>query len=131
MFLDPSWSDAAVWTLGGSELEVEGSLARPEGRSTEDWPFGTALAALEDLDGDGVGELVVGFPEFDADVLDEGGLFVYSGASQECLGVVAGTDGAPRLGEKVCDLGHGELGPRLGVLSGPNPVIVEIARLAD
>src|SRR5262245_4677629 len=64
--------------------------------------FGSSLAALPDLDGDGVQDLIVGAPGNDHNGIDAGRAYLYSGKSGTNLGVLSGPRPAGQLGVSVC-----------------------------
>lgn len=101
--------------LGGLSFDVFGSAYSQE--------FGRALAAGRDLDGDGLGELVVGAPRFGAN--EQGGVSVYSGASSARLWSRGGRVTRERFGlavallddhdgDGVADIAVGAPGPESG-----------------
>lgn len=73
--------------------------------------FGAAISSIEDLDGDGAREVLVGAYLFDAgdddpESVDEntGGLFVFSGMSGELLHLIGGLEWGDRLGWAVTSI---------------------------
>lgn len=79
--------------------ELELALSRPD------------VAVVDDLDGDGIRDLVVGAPDVEGSYSDgrpaerAGVATVYSGATGETLRVHEGSGWYDRLGTSVCDLG--------------------------
>ncbi len=67
--------------------------------------FGWSLARLGDLNGDGIGELVVGSPDNDFQAQDAGALRVASGANGATLFSVYGFVPGAGLGASVCAAG--------------------------
>jgi hypothetical protein len=67
--------------------------------------FGHALAALDDVDGDGVADLAVGAPPDDTPGWDAGSAVVHSGATLLPLCRAAGIQDFDRMGEALAGLG--------------------------
>lgn len=67
--------------------------------------FGWALAAIDDVDGDGVPDVVVGAPGDDTKAIDGGAVHVFSGRTGESVFVVHGVQEGGRLGAAVAGLG--------------------------
>jgi hypothetical protein len=67
--------------------------------------FGSAVAGLEDLDGDGRGDLVVGASLSDAKGSGAGSAYVYSGATGALLWTLRGEASGDAFGYAVADAG--------------------------
>ena len=73
--------------------------------------FGAAISSIEDLDGDGAREILVGAYLYDADDGDDesvdentGGLFLFSGLSGELMHVIGGLEWGDRLAWAVTSI---------------------------
>ena len=68
--------------------------------------FGTSMAGIGDVDGDGIDDIVVGAPETRSGFIhDAGAVYVYSGASSALLWVVYGQEEFALLGQVVTSVG--------------------------
>lgn len=79
----PSWDNGAATNAGRVELRSgrTGALLRTNnGTNTNDY-FGSAIAVLDDFNGDGVPEYAIGAPFADNGGADSGALKVFSGAT--------------------------------------------------
>ncbi len=65
--------------------------------------FGFSVAGIGDINGDGVGDFVVGAPQYDGlfGLTDAGAVYVYSGANGALLGKSAGSALGDQLGYRV------------------------------
>ena len=82
-------------TSSAQTLILERHGAAPTGR------FGTSVAALGDINGDGAGDWIVGAPRDDTLVTDGGMAVVYSGATHQPLYTYQGTGALEELGTSV------------------------------
>lgn len=89
-------SDASVFSVVSS-----GRLAR--GRAGD--RFGSAVAAIGDLNGDGVGDFIVGSPGFDGYGVDSGCVRAISGANGRVLWNASGDNELDHLGTSVAAIG--------------------------
>ncbi len=65
--------------------------------------FGSTVASIQDIDGDGIPELVAAAPYFDAQgVTSAGAVFVYSGASGNLIYQLEGTAAWDNFGRSLC-----------------------------
>lgn len=102
--LQPAASQSAAPKAQRALLE----LYHVAGNVTDD-RLGYALALLEDLDGDGTPEILVGLPNRDPHYAQKGHAWVVSGATGAVLRVHDGTNGGDRFGRAVAmypDLDH-------------------------
>lgn len=60
--------------------------------------FGHSLLGLDDLDGDGIGEIAVGARRYDGARVDQGRVYVYRGADGSLLRAIDGPPGADAFG---------------------------------
>ncbi len=67
--------------------------------------FGAALAALGDVDGDGIADLAVGQPDMNAGFTDNGGVQIVSGADGSILRTIDGLSASGRDGAAVAAAG--------------------------
>lgn len=67
--------------------------------------FGRAVAGIGDMNGDAIPDWAVGAPFDDANGVDSGSLFVYSGADSSLLHIVRGSSAGAQFGAAVCDAG--------------------------
>jgi hypothetical protein len=72
--------DPLLFDAGDAEPALEGNQIGAA--------FGGSVAAAGDVDGDGIGDLVVGAPQYDAGEADEGAVFVFLGTAS---GIASGT----------------------------------------
>lgn len=103
------------------------ALTRPD-PNDHGWPFGEGLSFCDDISGDGIPDVVVGFPEYNGPSMDTGALYFYSGADHEPLGIVVGETDLWRLGQEICDLGSDSGAAVIGVLCGFDLLIVEVQK---
>jgi hypothetical protein len=101
--------DAPLKTDAGSARVYSGAsgtlLWTAIGNSGAD-RFGSAVAGVADLDGDGAGDVIVGaFLDSPAGVLNAGSVFVYSGASGALLWQAGGTGTAGHFATAVAGAG--------------------------
>jgi len=82
----------------------DGALLRTySGQNPRDY-FGTSVALLPDIDGDGVGDHAVGAPRYAEGGVEKGAVFVYSGATgQQLTKMVGGVES--RFGTRVSSAG--------------------------
>jgi hypothetical protein len=100
---------AAFLFLGGAAGIPHGTPATAEARLESDQPdaqLGLAVASAGDVNGDGLGDLIVGSPRYDAGQSDEGAAFVFLGAG----GGVASTTAATAHARIESDQASAELG---------------------
>jgi len=103
----PSSSPAGIFRAG-SVLVYSGStlsfLYQLDGVAGDDF-FGTSVASIGDLDGDGKGDFIVGAEGVDAGGhTDAGAAFVYSGDTGSLLYSLDGTDDSDNFGHAVTGL---------------------------
>lgn len=99
-------SFAAVTVAAVAPAAAQQLISRCQG-TVAGTGFGTAMAAIDDLDGDGVRDLVVGLPTLSANPLQpgSGAVRVYGSRSGQLLRQTAGTTAAEGLGRVVAGLG--------------------------
>lgn len=102
-----AFAAGAFWTTA---FVVEGRVAGDR--------FGSALAALGDVDGDGRGDLAVGAPHADVGAPNGGVLRVLSGATGRVLATAAGDDSNDRLGAALAAAGDHDGDGLMDVLVG-------------
>jgi hypothetical protein len=98
--------DLTTRDMGRVEIYSTGTwtlLRSFDGASSDEF-FGSALASLADIDGDGVAELIVGAGNEQHGVRTSGTVYVYSGASGTVL-LNLTASGAESLGGAVADVG--------------------------
>ena len=78
----------------GSTLYTLTGIAAPD-------QFGTSVAGVSDVDGDGVGDIVVGAPSEDANGIDSGAVRIFSGSTGTLLMVIPGDSAGDRFGNAV------------------------------
>ena len=127
LFTSDDHSSFIIEALDEQTFAPARSLTRPN-RHAHGWPFGIGLSFCEDLSGDGVREVVVGFPEYNG-VHDNGALYFYSGADHDLMGIVAGAEDVWKLGTDVCSLGSGAGTVKLGALTGRYAMVIEVPRI--
>lgn len=90
--------------------------------------FGTSIARMGDITGDGIGDLAVGGPYDDAHGVDSGSVWVHSGATGAPIGQLTGSMAGDLFGTSLCGVDDfdGDSVPDLLVgapfedLNGPN-----------
>jgi len=98
------WADAGAGRVTmhvGSNYSVIQELV---GAATNDH-FGAALAAVGDLDGDGVGELLVGAPDSNLGGQDSGAASIHSGSTGQHIATLAGETVGDLFGTAVASAG--------------------------
>ena len=75
-----------------------------KGEHTNDF-FGSSVAALEDITGDGKDEVIVGAPGYDSSNQDAGAAYVFSGATGALLTKIVGIGADDEFGHCVCAIG--------------------------
>lgn len=123
-------SAATVATFAEPRWVSELALTRAD-PNDHGWPFGEGLSFCDDISGDGVPDVVVGFPEYNGEQLDDGALYFYSGADHTQLGITVGRTDMWKLGEEICDLGMRSGATVIGVLCGLELMIVEVQKAAS
>ena len=75
--------NGAVYLATGGSLSADAGLAESTAifRGTADAQFGGGLAGADDLDGDGIGDAIIGAPYDDTTAEDAGAVFVFFGAA--------------------------------------------------
>ncbi|MBL8842838.1 MAG: S8 family serine peptidase [Planctomycetes bacterium] len=94
---------------GGSVQVVSGltgaTLRTIAGPNQNGARFGAALAALRDVDGDGIDDLAVGQPEMNAGFADNGGVRIVSGATGATIATLDGAAATARDGSALAAAG--------------------------
>lgn len=89
-----------LWLFLASAATAQVEVYERDGLSPGDG-LGSAVATIDDLDGDGVRDLLVGAPRADLGALNGGTVHIYSGASGAKLGEPYGTFGSGLFGTSV------------------------------
>ncbi|HGY91661.1 MAG TPA: hypothetical protein ENK43_10875 [Planctomycetes bacterium] len=95
---------AVAWQAALTLQDPSTVLFRQDAPLSEDL-YGTALAGLGDVDGDGIEDFAVGVPSDDQGGLDAGAVVVRSGKSGQILYQVTGAAAGDRLGAHLFSLG--------------------------
>ena len=95
--------------------------------------FGAAVAGAEDVNGDGLPDLLVGVPEQDERFRDQGQAFVFSGADGRLLLTLSASQGCCRFGRAVAAAGdvNGDGAPDLLVEDDDSAGDVQVFSGAD
>lgn len=93
-----------VGQAAGRVLVVDGAsgkLLRELSAGEDADQFGMMVCGLEDIDGDGCAEIVVGAPTADAGSKDAGRVYIYSGKSGELIHAIDGDRAGDQFGSAV------------------------------
>ena len=131
----PLWSEGtgAAWILlGGSEALEDsldaGTLDLTLTGEAEHDRFGTSVALVDDLDDDGLPEVLVGAPRADTEAEDAGRAYLFSGLTS---GTVSASDAAVLIDGHTTDAGLGTTVGTAALDGGGAPVLILGAPGAD
>ena len=131
----PLWSEGtgAAWILlGGSEALEDsldaGTLDLTLTGEAEHDRFGTSVALVDDLDDDGLPEVLVGAPRADTEAEDAGRAYLFSGLTS---GTVSASDAAVLIDGHTTDAGLGTTVGTATLDGGGAPVLILGAPGAD
>src|SRR5262245_25972331 len=96
---------AALAVAGAATPATAQGILNGAGGAERSSQFGAAIAALSDVDGDGVADLVVGAPLEDAGLADRGVVRVFSGANGAVKRSLLGPAANARFGASVAGVG--------------------------
>lgn len=131
---------AASATIGGIFVGGGGIVYLFSGRTASmirsisdgAWEFGTSMAAVGDMNEDGVPDLLVGSPRYGADPIDNTGdplgrAYVYSGADGSILRTLEGTTPSGDFGRVVARLVNGDGDSISDLVVGAPGALAELA----
>jgi hypothetical protein len=130
--------DVGIVEAGGS---LSGALLRSWSGPSGQVGFGERVVALDDVDGDGLGDVLVGNPFYDdgSSINFVGHLDAFSGATGEALWTAVGSASLPYLGDYIARAGDADgdglddvlVGRPLYQVAGQTVGAVEVRRGAD
>ena len=97
-------STLSVWCVFGGIASAQVVLTTAHGAAANDW-FGLAVDFAGDVDGDGIGDVIVGAHGWNQNGNGAGGAFFYSGATGQKLFTFSGDNAFDDMGRSAAAAG--------------------------